>query len=315
MKRIVSLILTILLFISLIGCGNVDGTTVRIGSLKGPTTMGVLFMQDQENYEITMATTADEIMPLLIKGEIDIALVPANLASVLYQKTEGEVSVIDINTLGVLYLVSGDTTVKEPKDLKGRTIYLTGQGATPEYALRYILSENGLTDQDVTLEFKSEPTEIAALLAENPETVGLLPQPFVTAACLKNDALKVVMDMNEQWDALQDENTSRFITGVTVVRNKFLEEHEKAVEQFIKDHAASVERMNTNLEEGAALVVEAGIVPKEAIAKKAIPECNLVCVQGEEMKTALSGYLNVLFEQNKKAIGGALPEEDFYFAE
>lgn len=292
-----------------------DDTVVRVGALKGPTTMGLLFMKDQPNIDFTMVTAPEEIMPMIVKGDVDIAMVPSNMASVLYNKTEGQISVIDINTLGVLYMVTADENVKTMEDLKGRTVYLTGQGATPEYVLRYILKENGLTDADVTLEFKPEPTEIVSILAEDQEAVGLLPQPFVTAACLKNEALKVAMDLNEEWDALQGEGGSHMITGVTLVRNEFLAEHKEAVKQFIADHAASAEKVNSSPEEAAKLVVEAGIVPKEPVAQKAIPECNIVCISGEEMKTALSGYLNVLFEQNPKSVGGALPEEDFYFAE
>lgn len=316
MKKLATMILTVVLMMGVLsGCGNqAEDVKIRIGALKGPTSMGMLFMQDQENYEFTMATAADELLPLMIKGELDIALVPANVASVLYNKTEGGITAIDINTLGVLYMVSGDDSIKTVADLKGKTIYLTGKGTTPDYVLQYILTGNGLTQEDVTLEFKSEATEVAAVLAENPDAIGLLPQPFVTAAQLQNEALSVVMDMNEQWDLLQGENKSRMVTGVTVVRNAFLEENEKAVEQFLEAHAESTAAINADPDTGAKLVVEAGIVAKEPIAKKAIPNCNIVCITGDEMKEALSGYLNVLYELGKESIGGKVPAEEFYFA-
>ena len=316
MKKLIGVLLLILMIMgTLIGCGKTeDDVKIRVGAMKGPTSMGMLFMQENENYDFVMATAADELLPMMIKGELDIALIPANVASILYNKTQGGVSVIDINTLGVLYMVSGDSSIKSVEDLRGKTIYLTGKGTTPDYVLNYVLNENGLTNEDVTLEFKSEATEVAAVLSENPNAIGLLPQPFVTAAQIQNESLVVVMDMNEQWDMLQGENGSRMVTGVTVVRNEFLQENRKAVEKFIEAHEESTKAINADPDTGAKLAVEAGIVAKEPIAKKAIPNCNIVCITGEEMKNALSGYLNVLFEQGKESVGGMVPTEEFYFA-
>lgn len=322
LKRILITTISMLFTMALLaGCGEKEEETVlRIGGMKGPTSMGLLFMKDEvENgagtgaYEFTMVTGADELLPMMIKGELDIALVPANVAAILYQKTEGGVAVIDINTLGVLYMVSGDSNIVNVEDLRGKTIYLTGKGTTPDYVLHYILQENGLQEGDYTLEYKSEPTEVAALLAEKPEAVGLLPQPFVTVACAQNEALQVVMDMNEQWSLLQGESGSRMVTGVTVVRKEVLEENEKAVLEFMSKHKASAEAINQNVEKGAELVVAAGIIGKAPIAQKAIPKCNITYVDGEEMKQALSGYLQVLFEQDATSVGGKLPEDDFYY--
>lgn len=305
----------------LAGCGAKEQkTTVRVGGLKGPTTIGLLALQEKaaggeakEDYEFSMMTAADELLPQMIKGELDIALLPANVAGILYNKTNGGISVIDINTLGVLYMVSGDMTIDEIEDLKDKTIYLTGKGTTPDYVLHYILEENGFTEADCTLEYKSEATEVAAILSENPDAVGLLPQPFVTAACTQNDALNVVLDMNEQWAAVQGEGGSRLVTGVTVVRNEFLKENEKAVKNFLTEHEESIKNVNEDVEKGAALAVEAGIIAKEPIAKKAIPDCNITYIDGEEMKQALSGYLQVLFERDAASVGGTLPADDFYY--
>ena len=309
----------------LTGCGSNKASeekiTVKVGALKGATTLGLLPLQDKaangganENYEFSMMTAADELLPLMIKGELDIALLPSNAASVLYQKTNGGVTVIDINTLGVLYMVSGDSSIGSVADLAGKTIYLTGKGTTPDYVLHYILNGNGIdADQDCTLEYRSEATEVAALLAENSDAIGLLPQPFVTAACAQNDALSVIMDMNAEWEKLQGENGSRLVTGVTVVRNEFLQEHENAVAAFMEEHKASAESMNTDVENGAKLAVASEIIAKEPIALKAIPKCNITYIDGNEMKQALSGYLQVLYEQNPESVGGALPQDDFYY--
>lgn len=299
-----------------------EPVTIRVGSLKGPTSIGILFLMEKakkgetfDSYEFQMAAAADELLPLMVKGELDIALVPANAASILYNKTEGGVAVVDINTLGVLYMVSGSDGVESIRDLKGKTIYLTGKGTTPEASLRFVLSENGLTEGDYTLEFKSEATEVAAVLTEDAEAIGLLPQPFVTAALMQNEALKIVLDLNEEWVKVsggQDGENSGMVTGVTVVRKESLSENPEAVQDFLTEHALSVQEINEDVETGAALTVEAGIVAKEEIAKKAIPQCNITCITGEEMETALSAYLNVLESFDAELVGGSVPGSDFY---
>ena len=299
---------------------NADGTLIRVASLKGPTSLGLLFLMDKANkgetantYEFQMATGADEILPLMVKGDLDIALIPANVASILYHKTQGGVEVIDINTLGVLYMVSGEDELADFTDLKGKTIYLTGKGTTPDYVLQYLLNANGMSVDDVTLEYKSEATEVASVLAEDPTAIGLLPQPFVTAACMQNDALKVIFDLNEEWNKVQGASGSSMVTGVTVVRKEFLEENEEAVKAFMEEHKASAEAINADPTTGAALAVEAQIVAKEPIAKQAIPGCNITYIDKAEMKQALSGYLEVLFHQDSQSIGGGFPESDFYY--
>lgn len=299
-----------------------ESATVRVGSLKGPTSMGLVFMMEmaeggktENEYEFTMVTAADELLPKIISGDVDIALVPANVASILYNQTNGNVSVIDINTLGVLYVVSGDTSIQSLEDLKGKTVYMTGKGTTPDYVVQYLLDAHGLTDQ-VALEFKSEPTEVAALLAQQPEAVGVLPQPFATVACVQSDSkVQAVLDLNQAWNDLQKEGGSRLVTGVTLVRNQFLEENKEAVELFLKDHEKSAAYTKEQPDQSAELIVKTGIIEKAPIAKMALPLCNITCITGQEMEEALKGYLQVLYERDEKSVGGALPEEDFYYYE
>ena len=296
-------------------------TEVRIGSLKGPTTIGLVSLMHaaadtatadgQNTYTFTMETQADALLPKLISGDLDIALIPANAASVLYHKTEGKISVIDINTLGVLYMVSGDASIQSVADLSGKTIYTTGKGTTPEYVLNYILAGNNVTDANI--EFLSEATEVAVKLSEDPTAIGMLPQPFATVAQKQNEALSVVLDMTAEWDKL--DSTSTLVTGVTVARNDFITEHPEAVALFLNDHAASAAFTTEDVETTAEYVVEQGIIEKAPIAAAAIPYCNIVCITGEEMKADLAGYLNVLFEQDSSSVGGALPGDDFYFSQ
>ena len=296
----------------------VEPVEVRVASLKGPTSIGLAsFMGNVDTlglnntYTFTIATAADEILPSVIQGETDIALVPANVAAVLYNKTEGGVSVIDINTLGVLNVVTGDASIQQFADLAGKTVYMTGKGATPEYAMNFLLDKAGIADQ-VTLEFKSEPTEVVQAISADTTAVGLLPQPFATAACIKNDALKAVIDLTDVWAASVDDG-SQFLTGVTVVRNDFLAEHPEAVQEFINQQAASVDAANGDPAAVAPLVVQAGIIDAEGVAAKAIPGCHLVCITGEDMKSALSGYLQTLFDSDPTSVGGKLPADDFYW--
>lgn len=292
-----------------------EGVTVRVGSLKGPTTMGLVNLmkaneeeRTHDKYEFTMATAADEIAAGIVGGTLDIALVPANLASVLYKRTDGGISVIDINTLGVLYCVTGDSSIKSVKDLAGKTVYLTGQGTTPEYALRYLLDQNGV---ECTLEFKSEATEVAALLKENSSLIAVLPQPFATVAQVQNSELSEAFSLTDEWDALG--GTSRLLTGVTIVRNEFFAGNKDAVDRFVLAHAQSVNEAADDYAATAALVAEYGIIEKAAVAEKALPKCGITCIVGSSMKEALSGYLGVLYASDPASVGGQLPDDAFYY--
>lgn len=299
-----------------------ESPVLRIGSLKGPTTMGLVSLMDKASkgdtagaYDFTMVTAADELVGKMVSGDLDIALVPANMASILYQKTNQEIQVLNINTLGVLYVVAADDSIKNISDLKGKTVYMTGKGTTPDYVFQYLLTANGLGQEDVTVEYKSEATEVAAILKEQADAIGLLPQPFVTAAMAQNEELKMVMDLTEQWDKLQVEGGGRLVTGVTVCRKEVLEDDftAEAVRVFMEEHSESADFANTHGEEAARLVAEAGIIEKAPVAQKALPYCSIVCIDGEDMKEMLSGYLNVLHEQDPSSVGGILPDDGFYY--
>lgn len=287
---------------------------ITVSALKGPTGMGMVQLMDENEknkfgYEFSLAGAADEITPKLIKGEIDIACVPANLASVLYSKTEGKIQTLAVNTLGVLYIVENGDTVKSIEDLKGKTIYSAGKGATPEYALNFILKSHNILN-DVNIEWKSEHAECVAALEANPNAVAMLPQPFVTTAMTKNDKIRVAIDLNTAWDDLK--LSSSLLTGVVIVRKEFAAEYPDAVNEFLTRYNASVEYVNKNVLEAAQLVGKYEIVPA-AVAEKAIPSCHIVCITGKEMKEKLSGYLNVLFEQLPASVGGKMPGDDFYY--
>ena len=348
MKKILSLLLAFSLALSLAACGGSASSAassaavsevassaaaseeeeaaaplsvtepLRIAGLKGPTTMGLVNLLSMEqagtaamDYDLQLYGAADEIVPLLIKGELDMAAIPANLAATLYQKTSGGIQAVAVNTLGVLYVVEQGDTVHSMADLKGRTILSTGKGTTPEYVLRYLLTANGLDpDKDVDIQYYSEATEVTAQMATTQDAIAVLPQPYVTAAGLKDDTLRVALDLTAEWDKVAD---TQLITGVTVVRKAYAEEHPDVVAAFLADYAQSVNTANTDLDGTAALCEEQGVVAKAAIAKKALPNCNIVCLTGEELKADVSGYLQVLYDADPAAVGGTLPGEDFYW--
>ncbi|MCI9659670.1 MAG: ABC transporter substrate-binding protein [Lachnospiraceae bacterium] len=321
-KKLWTLILTAVLGMSAVlgGCGQkeTETVTIRIGSLKGPTSMGLVSLMDQtkngeagQNYEFTMAAAADEINAAFLKGDLDIVLIPANVASVLYHKTEGQIAVVDINTLGVLYLLESKETVSSVADLAGRTVYLPGKGTTPDYALQYLLEQNGIEIGEVDLQYKSEAAEVISALSEEPDALGLLPQPAATTACMQQKDLRIALDLTEEWDKVTMD--SSLVTGVTAVRREFLEQNEAAVQAFVQDHMESAQFANENVEEAAELVAALEIVPKATVAAQAIPYCNITCLTGKDLRTALSGYLDVLAGQNPEAVGGKVPSDDFYY--
>lgn len=297
--------------------------TVSIASLKGPTTMGLVGLMDDaaqgkaaEDYQVTMYGSPDEVVPLVAQGSVDMALIPSNLAAVLYAKTKGsdaQISVMAVNTLGVLNIVESGDTIHSIADLKGHTIYSTGKGASPEYVLNYLLTQAGLTPgTDVDVQYLSEHTEVVAQLATTPGSIGVLPQPFVTIAEDKSPDLRTALDLTEEWAAVAPD--SLLITGVVVVRDAFAAEHPDAVAQFMADYDASTQWVNGNPAAAAPLIVDAGIVPTAALAEKAIPLCYITFIAGAEMKSSLSGYLQVLFDADPKSVGGSMPGDDFYFS-
>lgn len=296
-----------------------DTTQINIGIIKGPTGVGMAQLMDksmngrsENSYSFTVASSPDELVPKVMTGEIDIAALPTNVASTLWSKTEGKVEMLAVNTLGVLYMLENGDSINSVADLKGKTIYTSGQGANPEYVLRYVLSENGIDpDNDVTIEFVGTNDELTAVLVSGTAQVAMVPEPSATAALSKLDSLRRALDMSDEWDKISD--TSSLMMGCVVARSEFIDEHPEAVKTFLEEYRESVEHC-TNVDEVASYCVEQGIIPSIDIAKAAIPNCNIVYVDGADMKERISGYFGVLFDSNPASIGGALPDDSFYYA-
>lgn len=334
--KVIALGLVLTMGLSLVGCGsdnkdkapqettppavseNVEPLNVM--ALTGPTGMGMVSLLDKEaakekpDYQITLAGAADEISGGLINGDVDIAAIPCNLASVLYQKTKGQIQVAAVNTLGVLYILENGDTINSVADLAGKTIISTGKGTTPEYTLNYILSQNGLDPaNDVVVEYKTEAAEIAAAFQNGEANIAMVPQPVATTILQKNEGVRIALDVTEEWAKVQGEEVHQLITGVVVVQKDVAENNKAAVDQFLSDYQESIAFINNNVDEGAALVEKYGIVPQAAIAKIAIPKCNIVYMDNEEMKANVEAYLQVLFDANPQAVGGSMPDDGFYY--
>ena len=290
---------------------------IKVAALKGPTAIGMVkLMSDNEytktanNYTFQIeaaAFTAD-----LIKGDVQIAAMPCNAAATLYNKSNGKVSVVGINTLGVLYILDNKGEVTNVSDLKGRTIYTTGKGTTPEYTLRYLLNTNGIDpDKDVHIEFKSEASEVAAIMASaKEETVAMLPQPFATTVLMNNKEARIALDVTKEWENVSKDG-STVVTGVIVVNTEYYNNHKAAVDKFLEEYKLSADYVNANVDEVSTLVEKYGIT-KAAVAKQAIPKCNITIITGSDAKDKISKYLNVLYEANPASVGGKLPEDNFY---
>ena len=331
-KSIVNLLLALTLALSLTACGTQANTEpeqpddtpapaeVNLYVLSGPTGIGAMNLwaaadagETQNTYHITMPGANDEVVAAISNGDADIAAVATNLAATLYNKTSGGVTVLAVNTLGVLSLLGNGQEIASIADLAGKTIYAPGQGANPEYILRYVLSGNGLDpDKDVTIQFVGEGSELLTVWQTDPEAVIMAPQPVATSILMQNENARTLFNMTDEWDKVSG-GDSTLMMGCVIVRNEFLQENPGAVALFLQEYAASIEKAQSDVEGTAALCEQYGLIPKAALAKAAIPSCGLTFVTGAEMKSALSGYLQVMFDADPKSVGGAMPGDDFYY--
>ena len=315
-KRVFSILLLITLLFSIVACSNnsnsaaeqpenVNKPRVSVAVLKGPTGIGAVQLLEStdlsNDYTFEIFSAPDEVMAELINGGVDIAALPTNVAATVYNKSEHEISIAAIQSIS---------------DLEGKTIYATGQGSTPEYVLNYILQKNNI--KNVTVEYMTEHAELAAALLAGDVNIALLPEPNVTAVLLKDNTIRQALDLTQEWDNTQKFNSlqaSQLAMGCIVARKEFIENNKQAFENFLKEYENSVNYVNTNISEAAKLVQQYGIMENATAAEKAIPNCNIVFISGEEMKTALQGFYHILFDANPKSIGGVLPDEDFYYTE
>lgn len=320
MKKILSVLLVLCMVLSFASCGKAEPTEARVFVINGPTGIGAVNMMEaakqgltEGKYAFSVVTNPSDIVAKLSNGEADIAAIATNLASNVYNTSGGKITVLAVNTLGVLnILVNAGTEINSAEDLKGKTIYTTGKDNNPEYVINYLASKSGIDiERDVTINYVAEGTALVPVWETNPDAVIIAPQPVASSILAKYQGSKIAVDLTDVWEQVGE--GSALMQGCVVVRNDFLKENPEAVEIFLKEYEASIEKCSTDLDGTATLCEQYGIVAKAALAKKAIPNCNICFVTGSEMKTKLSGYLSVLFAANPKSIGGKLPSEDFYY--
>lgn len=331
---IVAIVLSITMLLSLTGCGNNDTASspssesnsseeykaqdMHIACLKGPTGVGMAkLVEDAQNkktannYTFTIATAADEISGKIISGEINIASVPTNLAAKLHQKTNGKITMLAVNTLGVLSFLSSDESVKTMADLKGKIIYSAGEGSNPEYILKYILKQNNIDpEKDVTIKFVSTGEQLSAAMISGQATVAMVPEPAATTVLTKKTTVKRIFTVNDEWEKVSD---SKLMMGCVVALDSYIENNKAAVDKFLEEYKASIAFANSNLDDTAKYCESYGIVPSAAIAKAAIPTCNVKYVDKDDMKNSIKGYFEVLLSFDAKSIGGKLPDDKFYY--
>ena len=282
---------------------------ITVATLAGPTGMGMVQMMDNAAYDISIYTAPDQLSPKIINGEVGIAAIPSNLGAVLYNKLGGGIKVVGVNTMGVLYILENGDTVSSIEDLAGQTIYATGMGATPEYVLKKILAENGL--DDVNIEFMGAHADLANALASGEVTLALLPEPYVSIVLAQNSDITVKLDINEEWQAIFGEDAG-IPMGIAVVSDAIAADT-AAMDQFIADYTASVAYVTSDIDTAAEDIAAKGIVASSAVAQSAIPRCGISFITGEACKTILEEYFEVMNAFDPDAIGGALPDDGFYY--
>ena len=314
MKKFLAILLSLIIIIGATACSKTKktGVTVNIGVLKGPTGMSAAWLMDQNDqklsaneYNFTVAGTPDAITGQLINGDMDIAALPTNAISALYNKTEGKISVLGVNALGVLYILENGNSINSVSDLAGKTVLASGKGSTAEYVLNYILEKNGVIAEIV---WAAEHSEAATLALKGDYDIVMLPEPFVTNVTAKSDAFRVALDLTEEWEAL---GNGELTMGGIAVRTAFLEEHPDAVKAFVEEYGKSVAFTNSQPEDAAKLIAKYEIAAEE-VAKNAIPRCNIVWLHGKDYKAVLENFLGVVYDANPAGIGGKMPGNDFY---
>ncbi len=323
---LLSLILCVaLLLVSCSGGASDEKAKIKVGALKGPSSIGMVSLMDRNNknessnaYDFYIAGAADDIVAKVSSGELDVAAVPTNLASTLYNKTSGNVLIACVSTLGSLYLLENGNTINSAEDLRGKEIYNTGRGATPECVLNFILAENGIDPQnDADVQYMAEHTELAAALTSNEVSIGLLPEPFATTVLLANSNVRIALDLNDEWKKACDAKglSENLLTmGSVIVNKEFADKNKDVFNKMMDEYKASIEFVNENPKDASLLVESFEIMPSAAVAEKAIPGCKMTFIDGEEMRKSVSSYLTILFEQEPKLVGGKLPDEDFYYS-
>lgn len=327
LKKLFALLLVAAMLATLAACGTKQDETkttepstvsderevkTKVAVLNGPTGLGLSKFKNDRSYAYTVDYHSDpqEIVPLVIKGEVDIAAVPLNLAANIYKKTNGAVQMIAISTLGVLHVLSADESIKNVADLKGKTVYATGQGSTPEYIINYILEKNGIDpEKDIDLQYKSAHNELATLAVEGKAEICILPEYFATKVALKSEKMKKVIDLTDEWNKVSE---AQLAMGCYIARKEYIEANPEIIAEFIDFAEISTNYVNEIMLSTSFLLSEKLFETKEE-AEQAVKGSNMVMITGEEMKQIAASNFEVLYNAAPAAVGGELPNDALYY--
>ena len=326
LKRIIALMLAAAMLFSFAACGENGGTPsdetttdyvrevkTKVAVLNGPTGLGLAKLAADRSYayEVEQFSDPQEIVPLLTKGEVDIAALPVNLAANLYKKTNGGIKILAVNTLGVLYCLEKGKTIKDFAELKGKTIYATGQGSTPEYIINHVLTQKGLVPgKDVTIEYKTAHNELATLAIEGKVDFCILPEPFATKVLVQNSEYYKLIDFTKSWN---EENEEQLVQGVVVARTDYINENPDIITEFMNFNEVSVNYLSANPESASVFLADNGYFESAEFAYTVLPFCNIVFMEGEEMKTAVKAMYEVLYAADPKSVGGSIPDDGIFY--
>lgn len=317
MKKFVKLLAVALLIVSLpfvyVSAEN-EAVVTRVGGLKGPTGMALAHMMTENDgsYAFTLAGAPTEITDLVIKGDVDIAAVPINLGAVLYNKTQGGVKGLSLITRGMLYVLEKGDSIQTIADLEGKKIVAAGQGSTPEYVTNFILDANNVK---ADVEFKSEHAEVTTLAVSGLADVILVPEPHVTNVLTKDPSFRIALDVTKEFAAaaeLKGYENAQLSMSVVIVRTEFMEKHPEAVQKFMTDLESSIIYTVENVEAAAQEISAHGIIPSAAVAQKALPNCQLVFISGQDMQSQAAALYEILHAAKPASVGGKVPDDAFY---
>ncbi|NLX89981.1 MAG: ABC transporter substrate-binding protein [Firmicutes bacterium] len=326
LRKKIWVLLSITLLLLLVGCAGtkpaqqpalddhkeaIGKEIINVGVLQGPTGMGIVKLMEEENYNIEIVGSPDDLIGKIITGEIDLAAMPTNMASILYQRTGQKIQLLAINTLGVLYILENGEEIGTIADLKGKTLYVSGKGATPDYVIQYLLEEHGLTPgKDVILDFSTQHADLAAIMAAGQHDLALLPQPHVTSVLMQNKDVRIALDLTKEW---KDILNAELPMGVLIGQKDFIDSNENLLSAFLEEYQKSIEFVNTNTDEAAELIAKHKILPNAQIAKNAIPYSNIVYIDAQSGKSSLHEFFSILYAYNPESIGGQIPDDGFYY--
>lgn len=324
LKKLVIIFNLFLVTVMICSCNSTAiGSGMKIGILKGPSGVGMVKLMDDNDadktfnqYDFTIAGAPDEIIAKITSGELDAAAVPSNLAATLYNKTNGDIIVACVTTLGSLYILESGNTINSVQDLKDKDVYSAGMGASPECVLNFILKENGLDkDKDLSVNFLGEHAEVAIALSGGLVSIGLLPEPNATSVLMANKNVRIALDLNAEWEKIcANKGLSKSLPmGCFVVNKKFLDSNKQAFDKMLEEYKKSIQFVSNDLDAASELTVKYDIMADAAVAKAAIPNCGIGYIDGNDMKDSMKNYLNILFDANPELIGGKLPDDGFYY--